>query len=71
MLLGFYDTLRDRQELAVAVTLAARPHRLETILADHRALRDTVLCGDIAAAQACLKQHLESTGGGLTTATGA
>src|SRR4051812_37012996 len=60
ILLGLYDSLRDRQRRMGRAT-ARTPEQLATILAEHREIADAIAAGDGERAQSALRAHLDSS----------
>jgi DNA-binding GntR family transcriptional regulator len=59
ILLGLYDTLRDRQRRMLRAG-SRTGERKAAIVAEHRELADAVAAGDRAAATAILRRHLDN-----------
>jgi DNA-binding GntR family transcriptional regulator len=58
VLLGFYDTLRDRQRRMIALSLSRDPDRTRDVIAQHRELAVAIAAGDAPAAHDVLERHL-------------
>jgi DNA-binding GntR family transcriptional regulator len=58
VLLGFYDTLRDRQRRMIALSLSRDPDRTRDVIAQHRELALAIAARDAPAAHDVLEQHL-------------
>jgi DNA-binding GntR family transcriptional regulator len=58
VLLGFYDSLRDRQRRMIALSLSRDPHRTGDVIAQHRELALAIAAGDAPAAHDVLERHL-------------
>jgi len=59
LLLELHDSLRDRQHRMGLVAIARTAGRMESILAEHRGLRDAFTAGDASAASTRLASHLD------------
>jgi DNA-binding FadR family transcriptional regulator len=60
ILLGLYDSLRDRQRRMGRAT-ARTPEQLAAILAEHREIADAIAAGDGERALSALRAHLDSS----------
>lgn len=78
VVLGFYESLRERQVRMGLSALASSTSRIEVVLEEHRAIVDALRTGDPDAAAAAMQAHLASTqqtlnrlagGAGTTTTT--
>jgi DNA-binding FadR family transcriptional regulator len=58
ILLGLYDSLRDRQRRMGRATLRS-PEQMARTLAEHREIADAVAAGNSARALAALRSHLD------------
>src|SRR3954469_7809986 len=58
VLLGFYDTLRDRQRRMIALSLSRDPDRTRDVISQHRELALAIAARDAAAAHDVLERHL-------------
>lgn len=61
IILALHDSLRDRQRRMNLSALARDAHRLEQILAEHRALADAVAARDAPRARVTIDAHLRTT----------
>ncbi len=61
VLLGFYDSLRDRQQRMIITSLLTSAERSASILVEHRALADAIRAGELERAQSVLAAHLRGT----------
>jgi DNA-binding FadR family transcriptional regulator len=66
ILLGLYDSLRDRQRRMGRAT-ARSADQIATTLREHREIADAVAAGDSARALAALRAHLDRALGVLRT----
>jgi DNA-binding GntR family transcriptional regulator len=58
VLLGFYDSLRDRQRRMIALSLSRDAHRARDVIAQHRELAGAISAGDLQTAYEVLDRHL-------------
>jgi DNA-binding GntR family transcriptional regulator len=58
VLVGFYDSLRDRQRRMIALSLSRDPNRTRDVIAQHRELANALAARDAAAAHDVLERHL-------------
>jgi DNA-binding GntR family transcriptional regulator len=58
VLVGFYDSLRDRQRRMIALSLSRDPHRTRDVIAQHRELALAIAARDAPAAHDVLERHL-------------
>jgi DNA-binding GntR family transcriptional regulator len=58
VLLGFYDTLRDRQRRMIALSLSRDPDRTRDVISQHRELALAIAARDAPAAHDVLERHL-------------
>jgi DNA-binding GntR family transcriptional regulator len=58
VLVGFYDSLRDRQRRMIALSLSRDPNRTRDVIAQHRELAHALAARDAAAAHDVLERHL-------------
>ena len=58
VLLGFYDSLRDRQRRMISLSLSRDPNRTGDVIAQHRELADAIAARDAPAAREVLERHL-------------
>jgi DNA-binding GntR family transcriptional regulator len=58
VLVGFYDSLRDRQRRMIALSLSRDPDRTRDVIAQHRELANALAARDAAAAHDVLERHL-------------
>jgi DNA-binding GntR family transcriptional regulator len=58
VLVGFYDTLRDRQRRMIALSLSRDPDRTRDVISQHRELAHALAARDAAAAHDVLERHL-------------
>jgi DNA-binding GntR family transcriptional regulator len=58
VLLGFYDSLRDRQRRMIALSLSRDPDRTRDVIAQHRELALAIGARDAQVAHDVLEQHL-------------
>jgi DNA-binding GntR family transcriptional regulator len=58
VLVGFYDSLRDRQRRMIALSLSRDPNRTRDVIAQHRELAHALAARDAAAAHGVLERHL-------------
>jgi DNA-binding GntR family transcriptional regulator len=63
-----YATLRDRQQRLGMAAVLSQPGRVGEVLAEHQAIRDALVTGDPAAAEAAITAHLDITLAVLKTA---
>ncbi|MDL5159216.1 GntR family transcriptional regulator [Actinomycetospora termitidis] len=61
LLIGFYRTLRERQQRMTAESIRGRHATAENVLAEHRALRDLVAARDVDGFRTALVEHLDHT----------
>jgi DNA-binding GntR family transcriptional regulator len=61
ILVGLYDSLRDRQQRMVITSLLRDAKRIESILVEHRALTAAIRDGERERAQSVLTAHLRGT----------
>jgi DNA-binding GntR family transcriptional regulator len=58
VLVGFYDSLRDRQRRMIALSLSRDPDRTRDVIAQHRELAHALAARDATAAHDVLERHL-------------
>jgi DNA-binding GntR family transcriptional regulator len=58
VLLGFYDSLRDRQRRMIALSLSRDAHRARDVVAQHRELAVAIAESDLETAYELLHRHL-------------
>jgi DNA-binding GntR family transcriptional regulator len=58
VLLGFYDSLRDRQRRMIALSLSRDGHRARDVIAQHRELAVAIAESDLPTAFEVLERHL-------------
>lgn len=58
---GLYDSLRDRQQRMIIMSLLRDTKRVESILVEHRQITGAIRAGDLARADAVLVAHLRGT----------
>jgi DNA-binding GntR family transcriptional regulator len=61
ILAGLYDSLRDRQQRMIIMSLLRDTKRIESILVEHRQITAAIRAGDLARADAVLVAHLRGT----------
>jgi len=61
IVIGVYDSLRDRQQRMVITSLLRDARRTESILVEHRALAEAIGAGDLERARTVLAGHLRGT----------
>jgi DNA-binding GntR family transcriptional regulator len=61
ILAGFYSSLRDRQMRMIGESALRDPHRLSTIMNEHRGIAEGLRDGDRKRARAAVRAHLAST----------
>ncbi|OBF60152.1 GntR family transcriptional regulator [Mycobacterium sp. 852002-50816_SCH5313054-b] len=62
ILSGFYSSLRDRQMRMIGESALGDPHRMATIMDEHRGIAEALRDGDLPRAQEAVRTHLASTG---------
>ena len=61
IIIGLYDSLRDRQRRMIITSLLIDTKRIASILVEHRALAAAIRDGDLERAQTVLEAHLRGT----------
>lgn len=61
ILSGFYSSLRDRQMRMIGESAIRDPHRLQTIIDEHRGIAEALRGGDLPRVLAAIRTHLAST----------
>jgi DNA-binding GntR family transcriptional regulator len=61
IVIGLYDSLRDRQQRMVITSLLIDAKRIASIMVEHRALTDAIREGEVERAQSVLAAHLRGT----------
>lgn len=61
LLTGFYRGLRERQQRMTAESVRGRTAAAESVLVEHRALRDLIAAADVDGFRAALIDHLDHT----------
>jgi DNA-binding GntR family transcriptional regulator len=61
IVIGLYDSLRDRQQRMVITSLLIDAKRVASIIVEHRALTEAIREGELERAQSVLAAHLRGT----------
>ena len=61
ILSGFYSSLRDRQMRMIRESAQRDPHRMTTIMDEHRSIAEALRDGDVQQVRHAVQNHLAST----------